>query len=686
MIPVRVSHLANRQNLWYDTEKTTSQEDTVKHTQRIGWIDVAKGIAMIAVFAGHLGQTSINAVVYAFHLPIFFILSGYTLKADLDSDSLSRRFRGLMVPYFITCAAILGMDLVNMIFYDGQTSYQAITARICMDLLRAFMASGTIDTFGTTQIGEIIGAIWFLPAMFFATVTAQLMLKIRDRRYRYITSLCLALLAHISSKYLWLPFSIQSGVFCAPLLLLGYDLRRSDILEKIRLPHFLVSLAVFVAGAVAGQTKIYLVTTTVPDLIVSAVCSLAACLCVYYIAKKLERSRVLAWIGRNSIYFLCIHTFDINTMGRYFRSFTALLGLRYTPGIKFTLRLIFSSAVTASILWIRKRLPKRQSAPAPQRRDPALDIAKAVLIALMLLGHFPLDESLRTVIYSFHMAAFVFYSGYCFRSQPDRDLKASIAKQLRGFLIPYALFGVAHILLTHQGLTTELRQLLLGMSFSKKLFPQVASIGPVYFILLLLVTKVVYLFIHRYIRDERLRALTVLGLSLLGVGLGRLGLWLPWSMDCALYCLIFYYLGWCFQRYGIMEFFCRRSFSYFPLSCIWVYMILRGGMEIATRDYGSYGVAVLGAVSACVLLYMLCRWLCDTWHHRLVGLLQTIGQQTLYILIVHRLFNRYLARLFSLELSKTDIWYIAAMVLSQILLGTLLGLLVTKIQSLRKER
>ena len=47
--------------------------------KRLNWIDIAKGICMIAVVLGHLGVEKLG-FVYSFHLTGFFILSGFTMK------------------------------------------------------------------------------------------------------------------------------------------------------------------------------------------------------------------------------------------------------------------------------------------------------------------------------------------------------------------------------------------------------------------------------------------------------------------------------------------------------------------------------------------------------------------------------------------------------------------------------
>ena len=60
-------------------------------TQRISWIDNAKALGIISVFYGHIvikifATYPIPAaflqikLIYSFHMPLFFLLSGYLVK------------------------------------------------------------------------------------------------------------------------------------------------------------------------------------------------------------------------------------------------------------------------------------------------------------------------------------------------------------------------------------------------------------------------------------------------------------------------------------------------------------------------------------------------------------------------------------------------------------------------------
>lgn len=66
--------------------------DISKKNQRIAWVDLLKGIAIIFVILGHIGQgleksgitsfysIALNNFIYSFHMPMMFILSGYLRK------------------------------------------------------------------------------------------------------------------------------------------------------------------------------------------------------------------------------------------------------------------------------------------------------------------------------------------------------------------------------------------------------------------------------------------------------------------------------------------------------------------------------------------------------------------------------------------------------------------------------
>ena len=70
---------------------------------RIEWIDIAKGIGIILVIAGHCFYLGYSYPLYAFHMPLFFFLSGLLFKDKKEGfvDFFKSKTNSLMRPWLI---------------------------------------------------------------------------------------------------------------------------------------------------------------------------------------------------------------------------------------------------------------------------------------------------------------------------------------------------------------------------------------------------------------------------------------------------------------------------------------------------------------------------------------------------------------------------------------------------------
>jgi fucose 4-O-acetylase-like acetyltransferase len=85
-------------------------------TQRLQYIDIAKGLGILLVVLGHNRSLtealpSLHAAIYLFHMPLFFFLSGLTAPAILNITQLTRRVTSLMKPYIVGIVLILPLQL-----------------------------------------------------------------------------------------------------------------------------------------------------------------------------------------------------------------------------------------------------------------------------------------------------------------------------------------------------------------------------------------------------------------------------------------------------------------------------------------------------------------------------------------------------------------------------------------------
>lgn len=124
--------------------------------KRIEYIDVAKFLAMILVVFTHgVKESNFVAFAFAFHLPVFFVLNGMTLKVENQTfgDFLTKKLQRYIIPMF-------GLGIICVLF----------------DLFIKWLFNNPIaDHFILIGIANVINqirlfAIWFLPALFFTDI------------------------------------------------------------------------------------------------------------------------------------------------------------------------------------------------------------------------------------------------------------------------------------------------------------------------------------------------------------------------------------------------------------------------------------------------------------------------------------------------------------------------------------
>ena len=620
---------------------------------------------MICVIIGHINAGKLGdhldlSFVYGFHLIVFCLLSGYTLKKkELNASYINKLFSRLMVPYFITCFCICLMDLGNHLFFEHDGNIITLTGIISKDLLRSFFASGTIAHFGSIEIGSRIGAIWWLPAMFFSLLIMQLIFHFtEDRLHLGVITASLALLGNISAQFIWFPFSIQSAMEMSFFIWIGYEVKRLGLLEKLCVWWYLISVGIFLLWALRfPYSTIYVVTAHIKDAILSLIVALAECLLIYGISVRIKRFNGFAYIGEHSLVFLCVHLFGLETIWRYMKAGTIRLFGCESGTFTFyrwmlLWNLLFTIITGVLIIEGRKRYDQRCISAVnvvPERkRDSVTDIVRGILIVSMLIGHNNIDPLLRMTIYSCHMIAFVFMSGIYYKHKDDT--MDAICHVVRSFLAPYGVFILLDLTVHFSNTGEALVKDLAGISFTKELFTEIPSVGPVYFILILFLVRVMYILLDSAVSQPALKMLAVIGISWFGMKVGQRGYWLPWSLDVALYCLIFYHIAVLFREYHLLDKVRDNHVLYFILASVWVYMIYTGSMEIAVRNYGpQYGMTIIGALCGTLLVYKLAAYI--EKHVSPAGsVLRELGACTVYILIFHTLFNgtvsRFVARWF----------------------------------------
>jgi len=304
--------------------------------QRIEYIDIAKGIAIICVVLGHLGIAQINQVVFTFHLPIFFIITGYFTHADTPIQKfIKKKFRTLIVPYMATCFVIVILSIVRNILLKILIGTPENTWKVALYWIYAsFYGAG--DSYTEPFPIKAIGAIWFLLATFWSSIFLKYILKLK-KGTRIASVLLLFAVGSWSRTLFWFPFSIQAGCCAVLFMYLGYLLNESKDAFKLIPMETRVMLSLLAFGVwacfVRDFQSFWLVHCDVGRGAVDIVGSIAGCylllLLSWYIENKSPYlTKPLAYLGKYSIFVLCAHIIELNLVPwGYFTSFMLSYGI-----------------------------------------------------------------------------------------------------------------------------------------------------------------------------------------------------------------------------------------------------------------------------------------------------------------------------------------------------------------------
>ncbi len=293
---------------------TASQTAGLKKP-RMRHMDIAKGIGMICIIAGHLGKPEIDNVVFSFHVPLFFIISGWFFRSASSTREAAIKYaKHLLVPYiYCMVACVLGTGVMHTLISGPEGSWEAMA----QSFVSALYGSGSLSSpiWGIPSFG----ATWFLLALFWALIMLNGIAKQKWTPLVVVGTF----LASIATRDWWLPFSLQSGMCALLFVYIGYiakDKLGDGVLRGATVPHWLAATAVcvwalayFLDRGEMSIARCYF--TCIP---VDCIGAVAGTLVVIWLSSLFEHvpvlSSALELLGRYSLTAMCLHLFELKTV------------------------------------------------------------------------------------------------------------------------------------------------------------------------------------------------------------------------------------------------------------------------------------------------------------------------------------------------------------------------------------
>lgn len=262
--------------------------------------DIVKGIGMVLMVLGHTygPESLLWKIIYPFHMPLFYIISGYFFKEKETFAVIRTSYIRLLKPYLFICIAV---TLIRFIQHFTNSS---------------------IHVFDINSILYGIGPGWFLLSLFWCRLFFNCIIKLAPKYYfliSFISSSAVALLYPIESSLIkFLPplFALPQSLSCLIFLAIGYYVKQKDLLTILSSHTYRIvflSVLFWLITCIYGKVE---VSNCIYKLwIIDYLGALGGtCIC-YYIARFINRqstflSTLFINISKYSVAILSFHTID----------------------------------------------------------------------------------------------------------------------------------------------------------------------------------------------------------------------------------------------------------------------------------------------------------------------------------------------------------------------------------------
>lgn len=316
---------------------------------RIEYIDIAKAIAIFCVLMGHTvdSNTLTKTVLYAFHMPVFFVLSGmvanipprYTLANY--KKNIKKRVFTMMVPYILWGCIYAAFSFKNLMLIAWGTRETLIRA-------------------------NSLTSLWFLPVLFLAYMILEVVFLLCNKKYyRWKIGLAGVTCFLIGT---FLPHWDKYGDFwgsdiafvAVSFMMLGYGVR--PLFDRLQRTHIGIINLVAVFGIILFLIGVRFNTTSVGYVLMAnaiygnpllfVVGAIGGSLVVIALAAVISRIRIgkraVIYIGQNTLGIFLVHK-PIVEAGRIISS---KLGMNYNTPVLFIIISLIGVCVSSIVVYV----------------------------------------------------------------------------------------------------------------------------------------------------------------------------------------------------------------------------------------------------------------------------------------------------------------------------------------------
>ena len=160
-------------------------------------IDQLKGLGLLLVIINHVNPIISygHNIIQAFHVPLFFIVSGYLYKKRSIKETAIKKFNHLIIPYLFFLIICIAVDYFgHLLYFHRSTNYPFFQILICRIPI------------------PLNGSIWFLYVLFMCTIIYSMIDNfINNNKFKDILIIVLTISSFLYTRFVpyILPFCLQ---------------------------------------------------------------------------------------------------------------------------------------------------------------------------------------------------------------------------------------------------------------------------------------------------------------------------------------------------------------------------------------------------------------------------------------------------------------------------------------------
>lgn len=259
-------------------------------------VDIVKGLGIIMVVWAH-ANGPLSDYIVQFHMPLFFFISGMLFQPEKNSckEYIIKKMKCLLFPFWGW--NMLMFPLFYILYYWKQWSLKTFFAWFFEILL-------------TVNKVPFLGATWFLPSLFWVSISVKLLMTFFDKNVvGYLKLIIISVCLCIIGFNMDLPYKISRTLICAMFYVSGFCIKQWRIFQanKYKLPIACCCGMIFIV--IAKNNECAMGSNVYRYKVGFIVGAFAAIFCILLLAEWLLYYKEL-WFVRNLI-FLGKNTFTI---------------------------------------------------------------------------------------------------------------------------------------------------------------------------------------------------------------------------------------------------------------------------------------------------------------------------------------------------------------------------------------